>query len=1228
MLSQSLSGAVTVSLTSTAGSQTNLAAIPVAVNFSEDVENITVSSFEVTNGTVTSIVGSGSQYNLVITPSGDGPVSVKFSPSKVDIKKGSGSKEQIMQKNANATPISVVADTVAPTVALTSLVGDPTNKSTVEIKIEFSEEVMGFDITQVTAMGTGASLLSVTGSGKTYTAKVAATVTGTVGINLAAGNIHDKAGNMLGAGSQLTVTYDPTLPIPNITTTVPAISNVSSIPVTVSFGSINVTGVSSSDFTITNGTLSGLTGSGATYSLTITPTADGDVTIMMNADTAVSASGVGNIASNQLSIKIDREPPSITIGSPNVAAGTSNTEFVWPITYDGASLVTLNAADITLSGVTTATVGCSKTVVAQDAKVYLVKVTGCTGAGEIGFYMAASTARDAAGNYSYAPGVASGVIVDNQTYIANFSKYSDIVNEGSTANTQSFTINLNTPAVSNVTVQYRILNGFSTVTASDYTLSTNTVVLSAGQSSATVNYTYKGNTSADGNKIIQIGMTDMKAASGTLIYSTVPVSRRLIIDEESDNIYTQVSAGNTHTCGITTAQVLKCWGASNHSATNGFGASPVVMDAGVLYAKVAAGVNTSCAITAAGVLKCWGSNSSGQLGDGSTTTRTGMVVVDSGTSYVNVAVGSQFVCGITTSNRMKCWGNNTYGQIGNGSTVTQTSPVLIDSGSTYKSIATGANHACGITTSDVLKCWGYNSSGQLGNGGTTNQTSPVVIDSGVSYSNVSAGTSFTCGVTTTGQLKCWGLNTAGQLGIGNTTNQILPMQIPDSVNSYYKVSAGSGSACAITTVGALKCWGLNNLGLLGDGTLVNQPSPVAVDPEVSYAQISAGQSHFCGVNSDGVVKCWGTDSYGQTGQGLSQVITLPTKAEDASLYSKVSAGNSQSCGIVASSGQLKCWGYNLNGELGDGVSGTIMTLPKVIDRGFSYIDVSVGLVTSCGITSGNVLKCWGSASDGQLGDNTNVSKYKPVVVDPGVGYQKVSIRDYHACGITLNNVLKCWGRNSTYQLGDGTATKKLVPTVIDPGVPYAYVSVGDTYTCGVTSAGVAKCWGMNNYYQASSTAGTVMTPTVVDGGVAYTQVEAGGAHTCGITASKDLKCWGYNTSGQIGDGTIVTATAPVLIDAGVSYSVVNTGSVSTCAITVAGTLKCWGNNNTGSVGNGSIVTALSPVIIDSAQTYSAVDVGTAPCGITTSGVLMCWGSDMYGLAGTGRLLNRPAPIAP
>ena len=186
------------------------------------------------------------------------------------------------------------------------------------------------------------------------------------------------------------------------------------------------------------------------------------------------------------------------------------------------------------------------------------------------------------------------------------------------------------------------------------------------------------------------------------------------------------------------------------------------------------------------------------------------------------------------------------------------------------SISIGANHSCALTTTGGAECWGYNFSGEVGDGSAViyrlGPTDVVGLTSGVA--SISAGTNSTCVVTTLGGVKCWGFNASGELGNGTTTDSNVPVDVTGLTSGVAQVSVGSGKACALTTLGGVKCWGSS---VLGNGTAATSNVPVDVTgPHSGVAQIAVGSSVTCArMLATGGLKCWGLNGNGGVGNGTT-----------------------------------------------------------------------------------------------------------------------------------------------------------------------------------------------------------------------------------------------------------------------------------------------------------------------------------------------------------------------
>jgi hypothetical protein len=240
----------------------------------------------------------------------------------------------------------------------------------------------------------------------------------------------------------------------------------------------------------------------------------------------------------------------------------------------------------------------------------------------------------------------------------------------------------------------------------------------------------------------------------------------------------------------------------------------------------------TCALTTGGGVKCWGRNNNGQLGNGTTTNSSTPVDVTGLTSGVAAVsaggagpVQGEHTCALTTGGGVKCWGWNTSGQLGNGTTTNSSTAVDVTGlTSGVAAISAGGNYTCALTTGGGVKCWGINSYGEIGNGtytgpdcsGSCHTTAVDVLGLSSGVAAISAGGGHACALTTSNGVKCWGYGYYGQMGNGTTTDSSTPVDVTGLTSGATTVSAGGAHTCALTTEGGVKCWGSNVYGALGD----------------------------------------------------------------------------------------------------------------------------------------------------------------------------------------------------------------------------------------------------------------------------------------------------------------------------------------------------------------------------------------------------------------------------
>jgi uncharacterized protein YjdB len=294
--------------------------------------------------------------------------------------------------------------------------------------------------------------------------------------------------------------------------------------------------------------------------------------------------------------------------------------------------------------------------------------------------------------------------------------------------------------------------------------------------------------------------------------------------------YRSVTSAAMHACDIASGGVAWCWGLAGlegrlgdgRTGLEAFSVTPVRVPGAQRYVQLTSYGRHTCGLTDAGRVWCWGYNGWGQLGVGAAANQSPTPVPVQGDAvFRTIGVGAEHSCGVTTDGRTLCWGNNGGGQLGIGNTASRNVPTAVSSGIAFAGIDGGTLSTCALAASGTAYCWGSNPAGQLGTGTTASATVPTAVAGGLSFHSVSAGDQHTCGVTTVGQGYCWGAN-GGRLGNGGDSDASAPQLVAGGL-SFRAIAAGYSHSCGVTTDNALWCWGRIASGSSGQPT-VDWPS--------------------------------------------------------------------------------------------------------------------------------------------------------------------------------------------------------------------------------------------------------------------------------------------------------------------------------------------------------------------------------------------------------------------
>ncbi len=727
-----------------------------------------------------------------------------------------------------------------------------------------------------------------------------------------------------------------------------------------------------------------------------------------------------------------------------------------------------------------------------------------------------------------------------------------------------------------------------------------------------------------------------------------------------------IALGIDHTCASLNTGELRCWG-SNTTKQIGrapiedvANPTPVCSDHSCTTVHTAESVGLGmyhlCGVQASGEIRCWGKGQYGRLGGGlgddassierpspTQVCETGRVGVDcvplSGAT--RVVLGDRHSCAIVAGGEVRCWGSHTYGQLGSG-----------EDHRTYP-IPAKPYRVCIAGTESGGDC----------------EPLTDVIEIAVGYDT-------SCAVTSTGDGWCWGEGGSRQLGIGNVTaDQKNPVPVCGNstlwsdgicndgtgtdvrMTGLTSIAVSDEHTCAVGAGGAVYCWGNGSTWypVLGDGTGNDHYTPVPVcltgagngvdcdtgTPLTGATQVVANDRHTCALVGS-AVWCWGDSDQGRLGIGSPHSDQLnPAQVCETGVWDNVSvctggnqltgvrelaAGEKHTCALMDATGEVRCWGDNVDGQLGNGEVGTDQANPVTVcaagtggtcEALAGVRTIAAGLRFTCAVidTTDEVF-CWGQndLDSVPLGVSVGDHSAGPVAVcDSGWGIDcvpwtgsPVSLHatDKATCMINEADEAFCWGRGSSGELGGGetgsSALHRSVPgPVCETGTWDGSDCTGnrlsgimaldggtDFYCANV--GGTAKCWGEAGMGRlgngvTSPDQGNPIDVCHPDGCASGTLpsiewIAAGDGHACAVGSNGEVWCWGqkigsYSLSAALLPEPVCRTITPdpidpmnEICDPVTDATAVAAGEEFACLRTTTGETQCWGDNFHGALG--------------------------------------------------------------
>ncbi|CAN92005.1 BNR repeat domain protein [Sorangium cellulosum So ce56] len=665
------------------------------------------------------------------------------------------------------------------------------------------------------------------------------------------------------------------------------------------------------------------------------------------------------------------------------------------------------------------------------------------------------------------------------------------------------------------------------------------------------------------------------------------------------------------------------------ASTTAPGSLPVEIPITRAVFGTAAGGAHALALDGAGVVWSWGDNSYGQLGDGTTADRATHPQALGLQGIVAIAAGKRHSLALRGDGRVLAWGDDSAAQLSNGAARTPNG--FKPRKNTVFEWPTAPPWPPARRSTGTLPCTPARKSGDLLSlqpVRCSNSTlSPALVPMLDRITAIVTGEEHSLALRQDGTVWAWGNNGNGQLGVGTAKASQVPVKIP-TLNGVTAIAAGANHSLAVRGDGTVWAWGNNAHGQLGDGTTSQRSEPVQVSELGQVLRVAGGTGHSLALKADGTVWAFGSNSHGQLG-----VSTSTSQRSIAAPVSGISHASAVACGgnssaVLLPTGDIRTWGENSKGQLGDGVLGQARFLPTGVRGAFDSQTVAMSLHTLVARKDGTI-DAWGRDHYGEAGDFLGSGARTEPKRIPGISrVRSVAVGDRWSMALRKDGSVWTWGISSWGVLGDG---KGCDSDFAYPGPLNQVAALSDIIQISASlyngyalkKDGTVWGWGFNSYYQELGDR-PGCEPAPIPGLSDIVAIDAGDRF--GLALKKDGTLWGWGLGGR-GYVDPLYFRSPAQFENLKNVVRFGAGTDSSAAVTADGKIWTWGANYYGQLGIAGASYYTEPVDIHDQSGFIDVSVGDwHVLGIKADGTVWGWGHNGGGQLGDGTTQTRSTPV--